>query len=455
MRRFFLLMLAYVCAGFVLEAQNPASFRKQPYLLPDGTTEGMLVVWQTHQNQSCQVQWGTDSTQLTHSAQVSAYGDHQYKYRFTSLTAGTHYYYRVICAQDTVRGDFYSGPQTADSFTFYAYGDTRSQPHIHDQVAGAIYQNMTADPAAQTFLVNSGDLVEDGDDEDDWDQQFFAADMTHLRRLMRRLPYLSAVGNHEGSGVLFAKYFPYPMMADGTNYYSFDYGHVHFTVIDQYDDYSPGSTQYNWIRQDLENTTQPWKIILMHKPAWSAGGHSNSRSTQNYLVPLFEQNGVSLVINGHNHYYARAENNNITYLTTGGGGAPLYDPDPSYPHVITVDRSYHFLKIHILNDRELHVEAIRADGSSIESFNVTNNNVLVQTVRRDDHIRLATGKGRVVVTNLYDHPVTVKVYGLTGRRLAAFRLMPGRETVRLKAGVYLLHIRLAPERILVTKLLIP
>jgi len=56
---------------------------------------------------------------------------------------------------------------------------------------------------------------------------------------------------------------------------------------------------------------------------------------QDALVPLFEQYGVDMVFNGHDHHYERtcpiragqcssAQEGGVVYYVTGGGGAPLY-----------------------------------------------------------------------------------------------------------------------------------
>ena len=427
-------------------SDTPPVFRKEPYLLYTANNHEMLVIWQTLQSQNCSIEWGTDTTYTTGSATVNEYGtDHQYQYTLTGLVPGTHYYYRVHAGNAVFTGDFVSGVNdNAASFTFFAYGDTRSQPNEHDGVAARILAEMTSDSASQSFIVNSGDLVYDGDNESDWDDQFFSAQYTNIREMMSKLAYVSAVGNHEGNGQLFAKYFPYPMMGNGIFYYSFDYGNVHFTVIDQYDDFSTGSTQYNWIRNDLANTSKPWRVILMHKPAWSAGGHSNDSDTQNYLVPLFEQYDVSLVINGHNHYYARAVNNDIHYITTGGGGAPLYSPDNSYPHIVRTDRSYHFLKIQIRNNQTMHITAIRQNGTIIESFDITNNHVGVAKTDYYDKIRITGTEGFIRIDNR-GGAQKLNVYDLTGKILFTRSLTAGVNRIAVKPGLYIVTV-LLPNR---------
>jgi hypothetical protein len=160
------------------------------------------------------------------------------------------------------------------------------------------------------------------------------------------VPFQACMGNHEGAGTLFQKYFPYPYVA--ARYWSYDYGPAHFAYVDQYVDYSPGSPQYEWLRNDLMTATKPWRFVVLHEPGWSAGGgHENSLGVQAWLQPLFEQYGVSIVLGGHNHYYARAVVNGVQHITTGGGGAPLYTPDPLQPHIVVAGSTNQYSRITI------------------------------------------------------------------------------------------------------------
>ncbi|MBU1882292.1 hypothetical protein KKA08_09655, partial [bacterium] len=66
-------------------------------------------------------------------------------------------------------------------------------------------------------------------------------------------------------------------------------------------------------------------VAIFHIPVFTVGKWEPSRSLRYKLTPLFAEYGVDLVINGHNHSYERLEKEGITYIVTGGGGAPLYD----------------------------------------------------------------------------------------------------------------------------------
>ena len=432
-------------------------YHKNPYLLYPASNNEMLVVWQLTDDYNCDISWGTDTNYNTGSSSTSEYNsDHQHKYQISGLTPGTKYYYKVSCEGSNFESDFFAGRNDSDtSFSFYAYGDTRSQPAEHDGVAEQILKEISNDPASQTFIVNSGDLVEDGDQESDWDDQFFSKQYTHINSMLSKLPYVSAVGNHEGSGTLFSKYFPYPMYSNSAGaYFSFDYANAHFIVIDQFTDYSSGSTQYNWIVDDLNNSNKPWKFALFHEPGWSAGGHSNETAVQDILQPLFEQYGVSVALNGHNHYYSRAVVNNVQHITTGGGGAPLYDADENYPNIVKTDESYHFLKITITDNNSLTIDAIRQDGSLIERVNVSNTQTSVKNIDTTDKIQINSFKNSLLINSIYEN-LTADIYDLSGRNIQHVNLNKGKNKItQLNKGIYIVQIKMPNQNLLVKKVLI-
>jgi len=347
-----------------------AMTRKAPYLIYNGDNTEMQVLWQLTSTDTCTVEWGADTSYAMGNEQSFETGSgHQHLYTITELTPGSKYYYRVTVNEEIHTGSFHAAPDTnATSIAFMAYGDTRTYPADHNQVAGAMIAAYTEDEDFQSFILSVGDLVANGDNESDWDNQFFNPAYPHIQTMLATLPYQSCMGNHEGSGVLFKKYFPYPFVAG--RYWSFDYGPAHFVVVDQYTSYGPGSAQLTWMENDLAATTKPWKFVCLHEPGWSAGGHSNNTSVQNYIQPLCEQYGVSIVFAGHNHYYARAVANGVQHVTTGGGGAPLYTPNPSYPYVVTATRSHHFCAVEIEGD-VLDFKAITPAGAVIDSFTIT------------------------------------------------------------------------------------
>jgi hypothetical protein len=357
--------------SFDLELLSAGPMRKAPYLVYTDDNTEMKLLWQLHHTATCRVDWGLDTDYLLGVALTNEYGgDHQHTHTFTGLTPSTKYFYRVVAGTDTCEGTFRSAPsEDATAVKFIAYGDTRTFPADHDQVAEGILSTFDADEDFQSFIISVGDLVGDGDEESQWDSQFFDPSYSYIQTMLGSAAYQATMGNHEGLGVLFTKYFPYPFVAG--RYWSFDYGPAHFTVVDQYTSYSSGSAQLAWIESDLAGTTKPWRFILLHEPGWSAGSHGNDATVQNYIQPLCEQYGVSMVFAGHNHYYARAEVNNVVHVTTGGGGAPLYVPILTYPNVVTATMVLHYCRVEI--DRDLlTLTAVTPGGAVIDEFTIDN-----------------------------------------------------------------------------------
>lgn len=93
-------------------------------------------------------------------------------------------------------------------------------------------------------------------------------------------------------------------------YYSFDYRKTHFIVIAIEFSFENGSAQYNFIKQDLEetanNTDTNWIIVTSYKPFYSAPTkHTGEKDLRSLYHPLFEKFGVDLVLQAHNHNYQR------------------------------------------------------------------------------------------------------------------------------------------------------
>ncbi len=371
MHRRLLAPLAALCLLCVSLAGAAAAadglFRKDPYLgVPaDGTR--MPVQWQLRVSAPCTLTWGRGPLCCDAMAVTEESGpDHLHRHTMEGLVPATRYFYRVRCGGETRGGEFRTWP-AADETTlaFIVYGDTRSQPDVHDAVAGAILDLLAEADDHRTLLISTGDLVSNGDRESAWDEQFFSPHLPRLRRLLAGAPLVASRGNHEKSGLLFQRYFPYP--DGGRGWWSFDVGPAHFVVLDQYRDYSPGSPQYAWLERDLAATDRRWRILVLHQPGWSAGAHRNTEKVQRFLQPLCVRYGVSLVLAGHNHYYARCDVDGVQHITTGGGGAPLYTPRPDHPHVVAAAKAYHFCRVEIRGG-ELRFVAQDLDGRVLDAF---------------------------------------------------------------------------------------
>ena len=363
-----------------------ANLRKGPYLIYPGVNTQMTVLWQIDAVVTCNIAWGTSTSYSTGNANTNQYGDYQHKYNITGLTPGTRYYYRVTIGSNNYTGSFNAAPASnATSVKFFMYGDTRTNGSSHNTVAGQMVSTYNADAAYRSMVLHAGDWV-NGDTEAYWTDEWYNYSWTNIVNATASMPFMGAIGNHEGSGTcpVFDKYRPFPFVAAPAEYYSFDYGPVHVAVVDQYTSYTSGSAQYNWLHTDLANSTKPWKIIVLHQPGWSCnGGHANDTTVQSTIQPLCVDHGVSIVLGGHNHYYSRAVVNGVHHLTHGGGGAPLYTPLSGQPNIVTYTQSLAVSKV-VISGNTLTCTTVNSSGSVIDQFSVENDEPYFTFVHASD-----------------------------------------------------------------------
>jgi hypothetical protein len=238
---------------------------------------------------------------------------------------------------------------------FVAYGDTRGGWDNWDNtllVANAIEHTHPA------FVLNTGDLVDYGKDDDDWVDFFAASPFVHNSTLY------PVLGNHENYSALYFTYFSLP---GNERWYSFNNGPVHFIGLDSNPRNAYRIIQNLWLIRELRIRTQPFTVVFFHHPLFSSGEeHGNTTVLQKIWAPLFARYHVDIVFNGHDHDYERSIVNNVTYIVTGGGGAPLYNVGHS-PWTVYSEKTYHFCLLTVTSSR-LSFEAIKPDGTVFDSF---------------------------------------------------------------------------------------
>jgi hypothetical protein len=340
---------------------------KGPYLFYPGDNTKMQVLWQLQSPASHTLRWGRDTTYAEGSVTPAIYGDNQYEHMIAGLTPGVKYYYQV---EGLGAGSFLAAPAgDAAEVKFLVLGDTQNRPETQDRVNKAMIGVYTNDPGYQMLTIKTGDWTSNGERESVWTNEWFSRSHPSILEILANMPFNGCIGNHDGSGALFQKYWPYPWQ-NGGRYWSFDYGPAHFVMLDLTWEISVlGDTQRAWLEADLAASAKPWKFLVFHAPVYSAGGlHPNNPQEQAYIQSLCELYGVALVLNGHNHYYAHCEVNGVKHITTGGGGASLYPVDLSYdPSIVKAVSVHHFCKVNI-HGTQLDFEAVGIDGTVIDAF---------------------------------------------------------------------------------------
>jgi hypothetical protein len=351
---------------------SPIASEKSPYLIYRGDSAEMTVMWELPDSVESRIAWGDDpSCSLGGSVVLPDERTGLYRYTIRGLAPDSRYYYQVSSGDVLWSDSFLTAPaDDTGPVRLFAYGDSRTGVGTHDRLAGKILETHEADPGLPALALHTGDIVTDGNEASDWNEELFDSSRTNIRALMAAVPLEIARGNHEENGGFLGIYYPYSK--DGAHYRSFDFGPVHVAVVDLYYLGDLGmSIERAWLSRDMGDTDRPWKIVLLHEPGWSAsGGHANSRTVQSLFHPIFAARRVDLVLAGHNHYYARAVVDGIQYVTTGGGGAPLHTPDPDQAFVVSSSATHHFCIIQA-DDTSLTFSARDLNGMEIDGFTLS------------------------------------------------------------------------------------
>jgi len=296
-----------------------------PYLQL-ATPTGMTVRWRTNVAGGSRVRYGAAPGSLTSVADATGTGtDHEV--RLTGLTPNTRYYYSVGTAAGPLAGDdaqhtFVTPPAagTSKPTRVWVIGDAGTANANQAAVRDA-YLAYTGTRETDLWLMLGDNAYPNGTDA-----EYQAAVFDIYPTLLRRSPVWSTLGNHDGasadSGTQAGPYydiFTLPTQgeaggaASGTEaYYSFDYGNIHFIVLDSFDsDRSSSGPMLTWLRADLATTTQPWVIAFWHHPPYSRGSHNSDTAVElvqmrENALPILEAAGVDLVLSGHSHSYERS-----------------------------------------------------------------------------------------------------------------------------------------------------
>jgi hypothetical protein len=116
-----------------------------------------------------------------------------------------------------------------------------------------------------------------------------------------------APGNHEydtaGAGPYFA-YFGANAGPAGLGYYSYNLATWHIVSLNSQVGTDQGSAQMSWLLADLASSSGLCTLAYYHHPAFSSGAHGNHP----HMMPIWRvlyDNGVDIVISGHDHNYER------------------------------------------------------------------------------------------------------------------------------------------------------
>lgn len=354
-------------AGAGLAEARAATFLKGPYTQDVGA-EAAVVRVELDAPAPLHIDVGGPSPRTVRMDDARVF----HSVRLADLAPGTRYELTVRAGDTARSARFVTPPAGPAEVGFLVYGDNRTDAAAHAALVGAM------DGAPGDFLLHTGDFVDDGGSDADW-QAFFDVE----RDLLASRPLFGAVGNHElvdRAGARFVRYFgpegALPLGAAGGAPLArtFRWGQARFFLLNAMARFDAGADRA-WLERALADADAEadlaLRVVVLHHGPWSSGPHgANRRAHDGGLPALLRAHRVDLVLAGHDHLYERGLTDGLPWIVSGGGGAPLYRVATPAPGSQRVELARHFVRARLVGSK-LALDAIRSDGSRIERCELT------------------------------------------------------------------------------------
>ena len=312
----------------------------------------------------------------------------------TGLSQNSDYSYRVGDGQVWSDAGFFStARRMTRAFKFLIFGDSQSPVGGENPYGGwrkTVHSAFSANPDAK-FMVNVGDLVDYGQMGAHWNAWFSAA-----KGVVDRIPQMAVSGNHEyfGSRDMTRPQFwaaQWVLPGNGPEglkgrVYSYDYGPVHFVVLDSQaeEQKSHGdilAIQKPWLEADLAASKAKWKIVFFHKPPYPVYPKRYNNDIKAAFCPIMEKHGVDLVFNAHDHGIARTypmkgdaimkkPSEGVIYYISGQSGGKTYKAvqkmDYNAMFLNSVEQPNYFVVD--VTDKKVIVKTMMQDGTLFDEF---------------------------------------------------------------------------------------
>ena len=228
---------------------------------------------------------------------------HRHTATLTGLEPDTSYLYSVGDGSNdnwSALAEFTTAPEQTKPFSFIYMGDAQNGLDRW----GSLVQRAYRQRPDAAFYIMAGDLVDRGNERDDWDSFFHNA-----RGIYNHRPIVPAIGNHENQGghpSMYLQMFDLPKNGpediEPERAYSFRYSNSEFFVLDTN---LTLESQTAWLEEALRKSTAVWKFAVYHHPAYSSSPDRDNPGIRQHWTPLFDKYHLDMALQGHDHAYLR------------------------------------------------------------------------------------------------------------------------------------------------------
>lgn len=266
----------------------------------------------------------------------------------------------VLTACDRI---IYPPDSQDEKWSFVVFGDTRGGYEILSKLSENI---ATIEPTPRAAFC-CGDLVNISTGEAEW-ISFGDA----VKPVAEKIPLFIVRGNHDGNDTLSERYFRQLSGLSDPFYYTHCEENTLFIILDTYIRGEVSAIlgeQLQWLQKQLDSASTDTSFlnvfIFMHHPLYPQGKHAGENLVNaDEVHQLFlDCTKVRAIFSGHDHMFNKYEKDGVIYITTGGGGAPLYSGyGGDY---------YHFVKVTFYEDPlRINIKTIGLLNETIEDFDL-------------------------------------------------------------------------------------
>ena len=275
-----------------------------------------------------------------------------------------------------------------EAFSFAFISDTQKNHQKHNKMAKLLLDRIKDRPIS--FIINGGDIVQDGSAEKHW-TSFLNASVPYSQMF----PIVPIIGNHDYWGNAYAdsaddskaiftpKLFNKYLGLEEDNkhgYYALDYPQFKLIVLNSNFPKLPAKVinqQMEWTKKELQKSKkkkQPVVTSFHHAPYTSNIFYYGpvAISFRNKWIPLFEESGVvKLILNGHSHLYERSLKNGIMYVVAGPfGGSKNWLPKMNNHYRLAMHPEKDTFSLFKITNETIEMETFDQNNQQIDSFSI-------------------------------------------------------------------------------------
>jgi hypothetical protein len=238
---------------------------------------------------------------------------HFHTAHFIGLDPETKYAYRVGDGENWSEwSHFVTASGEAKPFSFVYFGDSQTQLKSH---WSRVVREAFRDAPRAAFMLHAGDLVNRANRDADWGDWHYAGGFIH-----RSIPCVATPGNHEYRANLSRYWRPgFAFPENGPEQleetaYSIDYQCARIISLNSNE---RQQLQVAWLEGVLASNPKPWSIVTFHHPMYSSAVGRDNAELRAMWMPIFDKYKVDIVLQGHDHTYARSRLLTVENVKTG------------------------------------------------------------------------------------------------------------------------------------------